>query len=36
MEGLVTHRFSLEDIDKAFRTAVEKPPGFVKATVTLP
>jgi len=33
MDGLVTHRFPLDDIEKAFRTAVEKPPGFVKATV---
>jgi L-iditol 2-dehydrogenase len=30
---LVTHRFPLDDIDSAFRAAVEKPPGFVKATV---
>jgi threonine dehydrogenase-like Zn-dependent dehydrogenase len=30
---LVTHRFPLDHIDEAFRTAVEKPPGFVKATV---
>jgi L-iditol 2-dehydrogenase len=30
---LVTDRFALDQIDKAFRTAVEKPPGFVKATV---
>jgi L-iditol 2-dehydrogenase len=30
---LVTHRFPLDQIDRAFRTAVEKPPGFVKATV---
>jgi L-iditol 2-dehydrogenase len=33
MEGLVTHRFPLEHIDRAFETAIEKPPGFVKATV---
>jgi threonine dehydrogenase-like Zn-dependent dehydrogenase len=33
MDGLVTHRFGLQDIEKAFRTAVDKPPGFVKATV---
>jgi threonine dehydrogenase-like Zn-dependent dehydrogenase len=30
---LVTDRFPLDEIDKAFRTAVDKPPGFVKATV---
>jgi L-iditol 2-dehydrogenase len=33
MDRLVTHRFPLEDIDQAFRTALEKPHGFVKATV---
>ncbi|MFN2589992.1 MAG: alcohol dehydrogenase catalytic domain-containing protein [Actinomycetota bacterium] len=33
MDGLVTHRFPLEEIDRAFRTAIDKPPGFVKATV---
>jgi threonine dehydrogenase-like Zn-dependent dehydrogenase len=32
-EGLVTHRFALDDIDEAFRTAIDKPAGFVKATV---
>jgi len=31
---LVTHRFGLEDVNAAFATAVEKPPGFVKAVVT--
>jgi L-iditol 2-dehydrogenase len=34
LEGLVTHTFELERIDEAFRTAVERPDGFVKATVT--
>ncbi len=34
LEPLVTHRFALEDIDAAFRTSLEKPPGFVKAVVT--
>lgn len=34
LEGLVTHRFPLTSIDEAFRTAIEKPEGFVKATVT--
>lgn len=33
MEGLVTHRFPLEEIDAAFRTAIERPPGYMKATV---
>ena len=33
MEPLVTHRFELADIDRAFTTAVDKPAGFVKAVV---
>jgi L-iditol 2-dehydrogenase len=33
MDDLLTHRFALDRIDEAFRTAVEKPAGFVKATV---
>jgi L-iditol 2-dehydrogenase len=33
IDDLVTHRFALERIDDAFRMAVEKPEGFVKATV---
>jgi L-iditol 2-dehydrogenase len=33
LEGLVTHRFPLVTIDEAFRTAIDKPEGFVKATV---
>jgi threonine dehydrogenase-like Zn-dependent dehydrogenase len=35
LDGLVTHRFALEDVNEAFATAVEKPVGFVKATVTM-
>jgi L-iditol 2-dehydrogenase len=35
LEGLVTHRFPLEDVNEAFSVAVEKPPGFVKATVSM-
>jgi threonine dehydrogenase-like Zn-dependent dehydrogenase len=35
IEPLVTHRFALEDIDAAFQTAVDKPEGFVKATVVM-
>jgi 2-desacetyl-2-hydroxyethyl bacteriochlorophyllide A dehydrogenase len=32
---LVTHRFGLADINDAFRAAVTKPDGFVKAVVTM-
>ncbi len=32
---LLTHRFSLEQINEAFAAAVDKPPGFVKATVSM-
>ncbi len=35
LEGLVSHRFPLTEIDQAFTTAIEKPPGFVKATVCM-
>jgi L-iditol 2-dehydrogenase len=34
LDDLVTHRFTLEDVNDAFAVAVEKPPGFVKATVS--
>jgi len=34
LEGLVTHRFGLDEVNEAFATAVEKPHGFVKSTVT--
>jgi threonine dehydrogenase-like Zn-dependent dehydrogenase len=30
---LVTHRFSLGELDAAFRTAAERPDGFIKAVV---
>jgi L-iditol 2-dehydrogenase len=33
LDDIVTHRFPLAEIDKAFETAVAKPPGFAKATV---
>jgi L-iditol 2-dehydrogenase len=33
LAGLVTHAVPLEGIDEAFRTAIQKPAGFVKATV---
>jgi L-iditol 2-dehydrogenase len=35
LDDLVTHRFGLDQVNEAFATAVEKPPGFVKATVTM-
>jgi L-iditol 2-dehydrogenase len=35
LDDLVTHRFRLDDVNRAFATAIEKPPGFVKATVTM-
>lgn len=33
LADLVTHRFGLDDVHAAFQTALEKPEGFVKATV---
>jgi len=33
LAGLVTHRYPLEEIGAAFQAAVDKPDGFVKATV---
>lgn len=36
MDGLVSHRFPLEEIDAAFAALREKPDGFVKAVVTFP
>jgi L-iditol 2-dehydrogenase len=35
LDDLVTHRFDLARVNEAFATAVQKPPGFVKATVTM-
>lgn len=35
LSRLVTHRFTIEAINEAFRTAVEKPAGFVKAVVMM-
>lgn len=35
MEPLVTHRFSLKDINAGFETAASKPEGFVKGVVTM-
>lgn len=31
---LITHRFSLEDIEEAFKTASEKPINYIKGVVT--
>lgn len=36
MDGLVTHRFSLDEINDAFATLRDKPPGFIKAVVAFP
>jgi L-iditol 2-dehydrogenase len=35
LADLVTHRFALDDVNEAFAVAVEKPPGFVKAIVSV-
>ncbi len=35
LDMLVTHRFGLEQIAEAFRTARDKPPGYVKAVVSI-
>ena len=35
LAGLVSHRFGLEEVGQAFATAVAKPEGFVKATVSM-
>jgi 2-desacetyl-2-hydroxyethyl bacteriochlorophyllide A dehydrogenase len=35
LDDLVTHRFALDQVNEAFAVAVEKPAGFVKATVTM-
>ena len=35
LEDLVTHRFQLNEISQAFRTAHEKPEGFVKSTIVM-
>jgi threonine dehydrogenase-like Zn-dependent dehydrogenase len=33
VDALVTHTFGLDELEAAFRTASERPPGFVKAVV---
>ena len=35
LRDAVSHRFRLDEIDRAFATAHAKPPGFVKATVRM-
>ena len=35
LDGLVTHTYSLPEINQAFQTAYEKPTGFVKSTVVI-
>jgi threonine dehydrogenase-like Zn-dependent dehydrogenase len=35
VSDLVTHRYALDEIGRAFETAYERPEGFVKATVTI-
>lgn len=35
MDGLVTHRFSINEINEAFRLSCEKPAGYIKSTVYL-
>lgn len=35
MDELVTHRFQLSDIGRAFQAAHEKPEGFVKSTIVM-
>ncbi|HET9588737.1 MAG TPA: alcohol dehydrogenase catalytic domain-containing protein [Anaerolineales bacterium] len=35
LDGLVTHRFKLYEIDQAFQAAHKKPDGFVKSTVVM-
>ena len=32
-DDLVTHRFALDEVNDAFAVAVEKPAGFVKASI---
>jgi L-iditol 2-dehydrogenase len=35
LDDLVTHRFTLEQMEEAFQTAATKPEGFVKSTVKM-
>jgi threonine dehydrogenase-like Zn-dependent dehydrogenase len=33
--ALITHRFALDEVDRAFETLVDKPSGFIKAVIDL-
>jgi hypothetical protein len=35
LDDLVTHRLALDQVDDAFAVAVEKPAGFVKASIII-
>ena len=35
LDDLVTHRFGLDEIGRAFQAAHEKPEGFVKSTIVM-
>ena len=35
LDGLVSHRFALPEINRAFEIAHTKPAGFVKSTVAI-
>lgn len=35
MASLITHRYGLEDVDAAFHTLLNKPPGFIKAIIVV-
>ena len=35
MKPLVTHTFTLDEIEKAFEAAHAKPPGFIKAVIRM-
>ena len=32
---LVTHRYSLEEVDRAFEALLNKPDGFIKAVIVI-
>jgi threonine dehydrogenase-like Zn-dependent dehydrogenase len=33
MEHIVTHFFTIDEVNKAFETAANKPKGFIKAVI---